>query len=66
MFHEPDHSVGSWCHGAAIRVDDATNTLKLVARTERHKIVVDVRRLPDGEVVVQTVRKRRRRRKEAS
>jgi len=66
MFHELDRSVGSWCHAAAIHVDDAADTLKFVARTERHKIVVDVRLLPGGEVSVQTVRKRRRRNREAS
>jgi hypothetical protein len=66
MWHEPDRSVGSWCRGAAIHVDDDSGALRFVARTERHKVVVDVRRLPDGEVHVQTVRKRRRRNREAS
>jgi hypothetical protein len=64
MWHEPDRSVASWCHGAAIHVDDKSGTVKLIARMARHRVVVDVRRLPDGEIHVQTVRKRRRHRKQ--
>ena len=67
MWHEPDRrSVGSWCHGAAIHVDDESGTLKFIARTERHKVVVDLRQLPDGQVQVHTVRKRRRRKQKGA
>jgi hypothetical protein len=66
MFHEPDRSVASWCHGAAVHVDDDAGTVRLLARTERHKVAVELRRLPDGGVSVRTVRRRRRRRKESS
>lgn len=65
MFHEPDRSVASWCRGAAVHVDDDAGTLKLLARTKRHNVVVELRPLADGGVGARTVRKRRRRRKEA-
>lgn len=52
MFHEPDRSVASWCHGAAIHVDDGAGTVRLLARTECHNVAVELRPLPDGGVSV--------------